>query len=138
MSDKHTFIEKPLCLNIAQGKKLKEISSKKNLVLMVGHLLLYHPAFQTLLGMVRKNKLGKLRYIYSTRTNLGKIRREENALWSFAPHDISMILSLVGRLPKTVNSKGEHYLRKGVADATLTHMDFGRKLQAHILSLIHI
>ena len=138
MSDKHTFIEKPLCLNIAQGKKLKEISSKKNLVLMVGHLLLYHPAFQTLLGMVRKNKLGKLRYIYSTRTNLGKIRREENALWSFAPHDISMILSLVGRLPKTVITKGEHYLRKGVADATLTHMDFGRKLQAHIfVSWLH-
>ena len=77
MSGKHTFVEKPLCLNIEQGKKLREVSSKKNLILMVGHLLLYHPAFETLLEMVRKNKLGKLRYIYSTRTNLGKIRREE-------------------------------------------------------------
>ena len=105
---------------------------------MVGHLLLYHPAFETLLEMVRKNKLGKLRYIYSTRTNLGKIRREENALWSFAPHDISMILSLTRRLPKKIIAKGEYYLRKGVADTTLTHMDFGKKLQAHIfVSWLH-
>ena len=138
MSGKHTFVEKPLCLNIEQGEKLREVSSKKNLILMVGHLLLYHPAFETLLEMVRKNKLGKLRYIYSTRTNLGKIRREENALWSFAPHDISMILSLTRRLPKKIIAKGEYYLRKGVADTTLTHMDFGKKLQAHIfVSWLH-
>ena len=105
---------------------------------MVGHLLLYHPAFVALKSCVAAGRLGRLRYIYSTRLSLGKIRREENALWSFAPHDISMILQLVGGLPERVVATGGQYLHAGVADTTLSHLAFAGDVQAHIfVSWIH-
>ena len=105
---------------------------------MVGHLLLYHAAFQALFEIAQDKQLGKLRYIYSNRLSLGKIRREENALWSFAPHDISMILQLAGEMPRRVMASGAHYLTDGVADTTLSHLTFGDNLQAHIyVSWLH-
>ncbi len=135
---KHVFVEKPLCLNIHEGKSLKALADQKGLILMVGHLLLYHPAVKILFDIVKKNQLGKLRYIYSNRLSLGKIRREENALWSFAPHDISMILQLTGQMPQRVTANGANYLTEGVADTTLSHLDFDNNIQAHIyVSWLH-
>lgn len=135
---KHVFVEKPLCLDVAEGERLKSLAAEQGFVLMVGHLLLYHPAFRALKATVEAGELGTLRYIYSNRASLGRIRREENALWSFAPHDISMILALTGRLPRRVVCNGEQYLTDGVADTSLTHLDFGDKLQAHIfVSWLH-
>jgi len=135
---KHVFVEKPLCLDIAEGEALAAQASARGRVLMVGHLLLYHPAFRAMAAQVRGGALGPLRYIYSNRLSLGRIRREENALWSFAPHDVSMILNLAGCLPDTVSASAGHYLSEGVADTTLSHLYFGDELQAHIfVSWLH-
>ncbi len=135
---KHVFVEKPLCLDVAEAVQLEHLADEKGLVLMVGHLLLYHPAFRALMEIVKEGQLGKLRYIYSNRLSLGKIRREENALWSFAPHDISMILQLAGDMPRRVVASGAHYLTDGVADTTLSHLVFNDNLQAHIyVSWLH-
>ena len=135
---KHVFVEKPLCLDLAQARALGEDAARRGLVLMVGHLLLYHPAFNALERLVADGKLGELRYAYSNRLSLGKIRREENALWSFAPHDISMILALVGRVPVRAMTSGGSYLLPGIADTTLSHLDFGQGVQGHVfVSWLH-
>jgi len=135
---KHVFVEKPLCLDVAEAERLAVKAAAAGRVLMVGHLLLYHPAFQALLAVVRRGDLGRLRYIYSTRASLGRIRRQENALWSFAPHDISMTLQLSGRLPERVVANGGNYLSEEVADTTLSHLEFGDGLQAHVfVSWLH-
>jgi UDP-2-acetamido-3-amino-2,3-dideoxy-glucuronate N-acetyltransferase len=105
---------------------------------MVGHLMQYHPAFLKLDELVRADTLGDLRYIYSTRLNLGRIRREENILWSFAPHDISMILSLAGAMPRTVQATGACYLHDVIADVTTTHLEFANGINAHVfVSWLH-
>jgi UDP-2-acetamido-3-amino-2,3-dideoxy-glucuronate N-acetyltransferase len=93
---KHVFVEKPLALDMADAKDLCTLANEKKLTLMVGHLLQYHPAFIALFQAVKAGQIGKLRYIQSHRLSFGKIRTEENVLWSFAPHDISMILALAG------------------------------------------
>jgi UDP-2-acetamido-3-amino-2,3-dideoxy-glucuronate N-acetyltransferase len=135
---KQVFVEKPLCLNVEEAEELGRLANDRGLTLMVGHLLLYHPAFQALRAEVDKGRLGKLRYIYSNRASLGKIRTEENALWSFAPHDVSMILALSGRMPDKVFATGAHYITDGVADVTLSHLTFSENLQAHIfVSWLH-
>jgi UDP-2-acetamido-3-amino-2,3-dideoxy-glucuronate N-acetyltransferase len=90
------YVEKPLVLDESEAEELIGLSRGENLVLMVGHLLQYHPVFVRLKEIARAGELGRINYIYSNRLNLGKIRREENILWSFAPHDISMILALAG------------------------------------------
>ena len=99
LAGKHVFVEKPLVLQEKEGLELIRIAQSKNRILMVGHLLQYHPVFVKLKELAQSGELGRINYIYSHRLNLGKIRREENILWSFAPHDISMILSLAGELP---------------------------------------
>jgi len=105
---------------------------------MVGHLLQYHPAFLQLRAFVSEGRLGRLQYIYSNRLNLGKVRREENILWSFAPHDLSMILSLVGTPPARVNATGSYYLHKTIADVTTTHLSFPGGESAHVfVSWLH-
>lgn len=135
---KHVFVEKPLCLDLDEGRALGREAARRGLTLMVGHLLLYHPAFIALSELVASGRLGPLRYIYSNRLSLGRIRREENALWSFAPHDVSMILSLMAALPETVMTSGGAYLAPKVADTTLTHLGFAGGVQAHIfVSWLH-
>ena len=105
---------------------------------MVGHILQYHPAFLKLRDLVREGRLGRLQYIYSSRLNLGKIRREEDILWSLAPHDISMILSLVGTEPVKVEAVGGYFLHRTIADVTTTHLTFPGGEQAHIfVSWLH-
>jgi UDP-2-acetamido-3-amino-2,3-dideoxy-glucuronate N-acetyltransferase len=135
---KHVFVEKPLCLDLAEAARHATRARAHGRILMVGHLLHYHPAFTALSAAVHAGVLGKLRYIHSNRLSLGRIRREENALWSFAPHDISMILQLAGRMPLSVACSGGQFLSEGVADTTLSHLDFGAALQAHIfVSWLH-
>lgn len=130
---KDVFVEKPLALDVREGLALVELAEKHGRILMVGHLLQYHPCVRAIQRLVAEGALGKLQYITSNRLNLGKIRREENALWSFAPHDISVVLSLVGgEMPDRVRCIGEAYLHHGVADVTLTTMSFPGGVNAHV------
>ena len=138
LAGKHVYIEKPLVLKEEDGQDLIHLAKEKNLVLMVGHLLQYHPVFLKLKEMASSGELGRINYIYSHRLNLGKIRREENILWSFAPHDISMILSLADEEPDHVMATGGNYLHKKIADVTTTHLEFPSGLRAHIfVSWLH-
>ncbi len=135
---KHVFVEKPLALRVHEANQLCKLASECKKTIMVGHLLQYHPAFLELNRLVREGQLGKLQYIYSNRLNLGKFRHEENILWSFAPHDISMILSLVGELPEKIYAVGSQYLNAAVADITNTHLVFKNGVNAHIfVSWLH-
>lgn len=135
---KHVFVEKPLSLRIDEAQKLCDLSVQGNRKLMVGHLLQYHPAFQELKNLIVKGNLGRLQYVYSNRLNLGKFRNEENILWSFAPHDISMILGLVGSLPEKVYATGACHLNPRIHDVTTTHMHFKNGVQGHIfVSWLH-
>jgi len=135
---KHVFVEKPLAVNVEDAERLCALQKKYDKTLMVGHLLQYHSAFLKLREMAEAGDLGRLRYIYSNRLNLGKIRREEDILWSFAPHDISMILSLFNQEPKEVTASGGYYLHPTIADMTTTHLSFPCGGKAHIfVSWLH-
>ncbi|MBI5816652.1 MAG: Gfo/Idh/MocA family oxidoreductase [Nitrospinae bacterium] len=129
---KAVYVEKPLCLNVDDGEKLLKLAVDKKTILMVGHLLQYHPAVIALKKLVHGGELGRLQYIYSNRLNLGKIRTEENILWSFAPHDISVILSLTRQTPDSVASFGSYFLHKTIADVTLSNLTFPSGVSAHI------
>ena len=130
---KDVFVEKPLCLDLEEAKELVKLAREKNRVLMVGHLLQYHPCVEKIQSLLAQGELGKLHYVSSTRLNLGKIRKEENALWSFAPHDMSVILSLAGGiLPEAAQCVGGDYLTPGVVDTTMTTMKFPGDARAHI------
>jgi UDP-2-acetamido-3-amino-2,3-dideoxy-glucuronate N-acetyltransferase len=138
LAGKHVFVEKPLVLHEGEAEELISLAREKGLILMVGHLLQYHPVFGRLRELAASGELGRINYIYSQRLNLGKIRREENILWSFAPHDISMILTLAGEEPESVLATGGNYLHQKIADVTTTHLDFPSGLKAHIfVSWLH-
>lgn len=135
---KDVFVEKPLALDLDHARTLNAIALNGKRILMVGHLLRYHPAFLKLKEMVDAGVLGRLQYVYSTRLSFGKIRREENALWSFAPHDISMILALCNEMPQRVSTVGHNYLHKQVADVTTTHLSFPSGVNGHVfVSWLH-
>lgn len=135
---KHVFVEKPLALKVDEAEKLCELAQQHDRRLMVGHLLQYHPAFIRLYELVRQGTLGRLQYFYSNRLNLGKVRREEDILWSFAPHDLSMILKLAGEAPNKVSAKGSFLLHDEIADVTVTHLSFPSGKQAHVfVSWLH-
>src|SRR5512146_356971 len=110
MAGKDVFVEKPLALHAAEGQKLTDLAAERQRILMDGHILEYHPAILELRRLIRDGELGRLQYIYSSRLNMGKLRTEENILWSFAPHDISAILYLLGELPSRIASNGGSYL----------------------------
>ena len=130
---KDVFVEKPLCAGVSEAVDLVQTAKSRGLVLMVGHLLQYHPCIERLRAILSQGDLGKLCYISSNRLNLGKIRREENSLWSFAPHDISVILSLASnQLPEQVRCVGGAYLHSEVADTTMTTLRFGGDVRAHV------
>ena len=135
---KHVLVEKPLALNVDEGHHLVELADSRGVILMVGHLLEYHPAVLRLAELVKSGELGELRYIYSSRLNLGKVRREENILWSFAPHDIAIILRLTEEMPVRVSATGGAYLQPEIADVTVTSLEFGSGIRAHIfVSWLH-
>ena len=129
---KHVFVEKPLSLNHTDGEKLVRLAAQKQKTLFVGHILHYHAAVIQLKEMIKNGKIGRLQYIYSRRLSLGKIRREENILWSFAPHDISIILSLTGEEPSYIDSVGSNFLHARIADVTMTNLKFPSGIGAHI------
>lgn len=138
LHNKDVFVEKPLALNPKEGEELVALAQEKNLILMVGHLLQYHPAISVLKTLINTGELGKIQYIYSNRLNFGKIRREENILWSFAPHDISVILSLLNELPINVSATGSRHLHPDIDDTTISHMSFSNGVNAHIfVSWLH-
>ena len=138
LAGKDVFVEKPLALNERDGRALLELARERERILMVGHVLEYHPAVRLLMELVARGELGALRYVYSNRLNLGKVRTEENILWSFAPHDISIILSLLGADPEVVTASGGEYLTHGVADVTVSNLAFPNGVRAHIfVSWLH-
>jgi UDP-2-acetamido-3-amino-2,3-dideoxy-glucuronate N-acetyltransferase len=135
---KDVLVEKPLSLRVAEGRELVDLASQNGRILMVGHVLEYHPAIIRLKEMVDGGDLGKINYIYSTRLNLGKFRTEENILWSFAPHDISVILLLLNEMPIQVSAHGGTYLNREIADVTMTTMTFASGVKSHIfVSWLH-
>jgi UDP-2-acetamido-3-amino-2,3-dideoxy-glucuronate N-acetyltransferase len=138
VAGKDVYVEKPLALRSREGQDLVAIAERNGRVLMVGHILEYHPAMVELKRLVRAGELGKIQYIYSSRLNLGKLRTEENILWSFAPHDISAILSLLGELPMRVSAHGGSYLNLNVFDTTLSTCEFPTGVLAHLfVSWLH-
>jgi len=138
IAGKDVFVEKPLCLSVEQGQSLVVLARERGRILMVGHLLWYHPAILRLKELIDTGELGRIQYIYSNRLNLGKIRREENILWSFAPHDISVILGLLGETPCSVIAQGGNYLHEQIADTTVTLLSFPSGVKAHIfVSWLH-
>src|SRR5262249_23656185 len=135
---KDVLVEKPLAIDVSHGEQLVRLAEAGGRVLMVGHILRYHPAILKLQELIRSGDLGKITYVYSNRLNLGKIRTEENILWSFAPHDISVMLSLLDEMPSRVSCQGNAYLSRDVVDVTLSHFDFPSGVQAHIfVSWLH-
>ncbi len=135
---KHVFVEKPLALRWQDGVAMTQAATAAGRTLMVGHLLLYHPAILKIKELLDAGVLGRLEYIYSNRLSMGKIRREENALWSFAPHDISVILMLTGNLPYHVSASGGAYVQPNIADVTVSHLLFDHGTRAHIfVSWLH-
>jgi len=131
---KHVYVEKPIALDVSEAEMMVAKSEETNLTLMVGHLLQYHPVFRKLKELVNNGKIGNVEYIYSNRLSLGKVRREENVLWSFAPHDISMVLALANEEPNKVTATGKSYLGQDVEDITTANLEFPNGLKAHIFS----
>ena len=135
---KDALVEKPLALTYEEGAKLVKLAEENRRILMVGHVLEYHPAIVRLLELVRNGELGDVQYLYSDRLSLGKIRREENILWSFAPHDIAVIIRLTGGMPVQVVACGGSYVQPNIADVTVTSLLFDNGVRAHIhVSWLH-
>lgn len=138
LTGKHVYVEKPIAMKISEAEELISIAEKSERILMVGHILRYHPAIEKLKELLDAGDLGNIQYIYSNRLNIGKIRTEENILWSFAPHDISVILYLLGESPIAVSATGGSYLQRKITDVTLTSMDFHSGVKSHIfVSWLH-
>ena len=135
---KDVFVEKPLALNAKQGEELVALAEQNERILMVGHILLYHPAVIKLRQLIHQGALGRILYAYSNRLNMGLIRTEENILWSFAPHDISVMLHLLGEEPISAQAEGQSYLTPGVVDVTLSRLRFRSGVSGHIfVSWLH-
>lgn len=131
LAGKHVLVEKPLVLNSEQGREIVQLAEEKDLVLAVGHLLLYHPAVEKLKELMQSGQLGDIYYLYSSRINLGKVRTAENALWSFAPHDISVMLHLIDGMPNLVSASGQAYLNPGVEDVAFFTLHFPGGAMGH-------
>ena len=135
---KHVFVEKPLAMNENEAELMITTAKKNDVQLMVGHLLQFHPIFKTIKKLVNDGEIGELNYIYSNRLSFGKIRSEEDVIWSFAPHDISMILSLAGQDPEYIITKSTSIIQKNIADTATIHMEFKSGLKSHIsVSWLH-
>ncbi len=132
LADKDVFVEKPLVLQVRDGEELVKLAEEKKKILMVGHIMEYHAATLKLKEYMDKGELGEIYYLYSTRVNLGKVRDMENALWSFAPHDISMILFLLEKEPVSVTATGKSYIQKGIEDVAFMTVHFADGVMAHI------
>lgn len=128
---KHVFVEKPITLNVGHAEELIALAEDRGLTLMVGHLLIYHPGVNLIKTIIDKNEVGGIHYLYSQRLNLGTVRKDENALWSLAPHDIAVMLYLTGKKPIMVAAHGQCYLRAGVEDVVFFTVYFEDSVMAH-------
>jgi predicted dehydrogenase len=129
---KHCFVEKPLAQSVAEAERVAAAAADSGRVLMVGHLLEYHPGVEKLRAIAAAGDLGRIHYIYSNRLNLGKLRADENALWSLGAHDVSVVLHLAGEEPFEVDARGESYMRPGVEDVVFCYLRFPSGLVAHL------
>lgn len=135
---KHVYVEKPLTLDSASATQMVDAAHAAGLVLMTGHILQFHPAFRALKAIVREGGLGEVLRINANRLNLGAVRREEDALWCLAPHDISMVLGLIGERASVVEAFGEKLLRSDISDAVTVRLGFPAGEQAFIhVSWLH-
>ena len=132
LAGKHVYVEKPLCLDETHAQECIKLADQLKLTLMVGHLLWYHPMVLEIKRAVDAGEIGQLRYIYSNRLNMGLLRTEENVLWSFAPHDISMILGIVGSQPESVKAHSSNHLNPDIADQAVGLMQFSNNVSAHV------
>ncbi len=129
---KDVFVEKPLVLRSEEGEILRQLVREHQRVLMVGHIMIYHPAVLWLRESIARRDLGEIYYLIATRVNLGKVRDIENAMWSFAPHDISIIRYLLNEDPVMVSANGKSYLQPGIEDVVFMTLHFGGRIMAHI------
>jgi UDP-2-acetamido-3-amino-2,3-dideoxy-glucuronate N-acetyltransferase len=135
---KDVYVEKPLAIRVSEAEELVDLAVRTKRILMVGHILRYHPAIKALRSLIQTGVLGKINYVYSNRLNIGKIRTEENILWSFAPHDVSVLLALLNEMPERVTCRGGAWLSQNVFDVTLSQLEFPSGVQAHIfVSWLH-
>ena len=135
---KHVLVEKPLALEKKHAEELIHLSEKNNVNLMVGHVLLFHPAIKKIKELINKGKIGKLQYIYSNRLNLGQVRMDENVFWSLAPHDISVFQYFTNSFPTSIHASGSAFLQEGIHDSTLTQLKYPSGVEGHIfVSWLH-
>lgn len=135
---KHVLVEKPMALTVDAGERMAAVATASRVVLMVGHVLEYHPAFVRLRELVHRGDLGDILYMYSHRLNFGRVRAREDSLWSFAPHDIALIVGMLGESPRSVSCHGSACLRPGVADVSFMNLQFSDNINAHIfVSWLH-
>jgi predicted dehydrogenase len=127
-----TLVEKPFALTVKDAERLAELAERRSVPLLVGHLLEYHPVVERLKAMIDDHSLGDIYYIYAQRVNLGQVRPDENALWSFGPHDVSVALFLLGEAPATVSAQGHSYLQQGIEDIVFLTMTFRSGIMAHV------
>ena len=128
LSGKDVFVEKPFATSSKNAQELVELSAEKQRILMVGHLLLYHPAVQMLKRYIQSGELGEIYYLYSTRVNLGQIRQDENALWRLVPHDIAMFIYLLEESPVIISAQGSSYLQSDSLDVVFVTLRLGKTL----------
>lgn len=135
---RHVLVEKPIALNVADAERMKELAEENKVNLMVGHLLLFHPAIRKIKDLIAAGKIGRVQYLYSNRLNLGTVRTEENILWSFAPHDISIFQYLLGTYPIEILSRGGIFLQPNIHDSSMTVLKYPNNVACHIfVSWLH-
>uniref|UniRef100_A0A7C3KTL2 Gfo/Idh/MocA family oxidoreductase n=1 Tax=Dictyoglomus thermophilum TaxID=14 RepID=A0A7C3KTL2_DICTH len=132
LAGKDVFVEKPMTTSVKEGEELVKIAEERNKIIMVGHILQYHPAVTKLKELISQGLIGEIIYIYSHRVNVGKIRTDENVWWSLAPHDVSLILMLTEKMPKRIYYQGLSYITKGIDDIALASLEFENGIRGHI------
>ena len=138
LNSKHVLIEKPMTLTIKDAEEIVHLSKKMSVNVLVGHVMLFHPAIKKIKEMILEGSIGELQYLYSNRVNLGKVRTYENVFWSLAPHDIAIFQYFTGSYPKKIQSNGIAFLQKGVHDSTITQIEYKNDIKAHIfVSWLH-
>ena len=133
-SNKPVLVEKPLSLSLNESRELKTLLIKNDGKLVVGHLMLFHPAIIKMKSIIDQDQLGKIRYIYSNRLNLGTVRNNENVLWSFAPHDFSILQLFINSFPSQVTSLGQKILNKNIHDTVITYLKYPNNVEGHVFT----
>lgn len=134
LAKKHVLVEKPFTLNIEDAEELLALGKEKKINIMVGHVLLFHPAIRKIKKLIEEGAIGRFRYIYSNRVNFGQVRSNENVLWSLAPHDIAIFQYLTDSFPIDISATGSTFLQDGIHDSTVIHLKYPNGVDGHIYS----